>query len=130
MPPKKILVVDDHLDTRFICRELLTHFGYEVSEAIDGVQAYDVAVENPPHLILLDFLMPNSDGQQTLEKLRAHDGLKNTRIVLYTAAATQMEALRKLTGVERVLLKPLESRHLLQVVRELIGPAELAPPAV
>lgn len=130
MSPKKILVVDDHIDTRFICRELLTHFGYEVSEAVDGVQAYDVATENPPHLILLDFLMPNADGQQTLERLRAHDGLKDTRIVLYTAAATEMESLRKLKGVDRVLLKPLETRHLLQVVREIIGPAELLPPAV
>lgn len=127
MTPKKILVVDDHLDTRVICRELLTHFGYEVVEATDGNQAVDVANSTRPNLILLDFLMPNSDGISALERLREDASQAETSIILYTAAATELETLRKIEGVQRVLLKPIDSQTLLRVVHELIGPAVAEP---
>ena len=123
MAPKKVLIVDDHLDTRVICRELFTHFGYVVFEAADGTEALDVAKSRVPDLILLDFLMPRGDGLEVLRTLRAHAPLSKTAIVLYTAAATEAEKLLSTEGVQRVVFKPSQASDLLRVVSELIGEA-------
>lgn len=128
MPPKKVLVVDDHSDTREICRQLLEHFGYGVLLASDGMEALDVAVANRPDMVLLDFLMPHSSGVETLQRLRAHDHLRETPVVFFTAAATHAQELSEIEGVACVLLKPVEARGVLEVVRELIGePLEPLP---
>lgn len=124
MPPKKVLVVDDNNDTRIICRELLTHYGYFVIEACDGASAVDAAFSHLPDLILLDFIMPRGGGLETVKELRSHDGLRHTVIVLYTAAATHAQELHAVEGVQRVLFKPLEATQLIRAVRELIGESE------
>ncbi|HEX6560034.1 MAG TPA: response regulator [Longimicrobiales bacterium] len=127
MPPKKVLVADDHVDTREICRQLLTHYGYEVLLACDGLEAVDIAVAEVPDMVLLDFLMPRADGVETLRRLREHEALRAKPIVVFTAAATHVHELSMLEGVDRVLLKPIEARGVLKVVRELIGDSELEP---
>lgn len=123
MPPKKILIVDDHADSRIICRDLLGHYGYDVVEAEDGDEAVEVSRTHLPDLVLLDFLMPRSDGRETLDRLRAEAHMHGKSIVLYTAAAVQLAQLDEIKGVDRVLLKPVEARSLLRVVEDLIGPA-------
>jgi len=121
VPPKKILVVDDHADTREICRDLFTHFGYVVLLASDGVEAVSVATAETPDLILLDFLMPHISELEALRQMRSHERLRSTPVVFFTAAVTHLEELTRIEGVTRVLLKPMEALALLQVVRELIG---------
>ena len=127
MPPKKVLVVDDHGDTRDICNHLLTHFGYKVVLAEDGEGALRAALSEVPDLILLDFLMPHGDGVATLREMQQHEPLRAVPVVLYTAAATRAEELYAVEGLRRVLFKPIEARELLAVVRELIGEAEELP---
>lgn len=127
MPLKKVLVVDDHSDTREICKQLLTHFGYEVLLACDGVEAVDVAVANKPDMVLLDFLMPHRSGVETLQQFRKRDDLRDTPVVFFTAAATHAQELSEIEGVDRVLLKPIEARGVLEVVRDLIGEGEVNP---
>lgn len=125
---KTVLIVDDHLDTRIICRELLAYFGYSVQEARNAEEAL-VQAEAVPDLILLDFLMPDRDGLSVLADLRSREALAGTPIVVYTAAASHADELRAHPLVTRVLLKPLEARVLLDAVNELIGPAEPPLPA-
>jgi CheY-like chemotaxis protein len=76
-----------------------------------------------PDLVLLDFLMPHVDGLQTLKNLRATEGMHQTPIVLYTAAATEAQQLMATEGVQAVLFKPLPATDLLKAVRDLIGDA-------
>ena len=128
MSVKKILVADDHTDTRIICRELLTHYGYVVLEAEDGQQAVKQSMEHAPDLVLLDFLMPNSDARETLEQLRGQERMRDTAIVIYTAAATHAVQLHALPGVQQVLYKPVEASRLLKVVRDLFGDPEADTP--
>lgn len=125
MAAKRILVVDDHSDTREISQQLLTHFGYEVYVAEDGVEALDVALTAQPHLVLMDFLMPHGDGLQAIGMLKRHEPLRDVPVVLYTAAATEYNALVGAAGVTRVLLKPVEARQLLACVQDVIGPADV-----
>lgn len=105
----------------------MTYFGYEVFEASDGIEAVDVAFKEFPDLILLDFLMPHSDGVEVVKHLRGNVALANTVIVLYTAAVTHAERLHAVEGVQRVLFKPLETARLIRTIRELIGGPETEP---
>ena len=122
---KTVLVVDDHSDTRIICRELLSHYGYVVKEARNGAEGLAIAVEAAPDLILLDFLMPDRNGVEVLGDFREAAGTENTPIVLFTAAAARVEELLDNPLVTRVLVKPIESMKLLRVVTELIGSPEV-----
>ena len=122
---KRVLIVDDHSDTRTICRELLTHFGYAVEEAENGRAALETVGTSVPDLVLLDFLMPERDGLQILTELRSRPETATTPVVLYTAAATRLAELYEHPHVTRVLLKPVQAAQMLRMVQELIGPAEI-----
>jgi two-component system chemotaxis response regulator CheY len=122
---KRVLIVDDHVDSRFICRELLNYFGYAVDEAANGAEALQAFAANPPDMVLLDFLLPQQDGLEVLAELRELPEYAKTPIVLYTAAATHAAELAAHPHVSRVLLKPVETAQLMRVVRELVGPPEI-----
>lgn len=123
--PKTILIVDDHSDTRIICRELLTHYGFRAVEARSGAEALAMVEGELPDLILLDFLMPEQDGLQVLTQLRTSPAMASTPIVLYTAAAARVDEIAAHPLVTRVLLKPVEAKRLLNAVYDLIGMPEI-----
>src|SRR5688572_25223988 len=100
---KRVLIVDDHSDTRTICRELLTHFGYAVEEAENGAAALETVRTSVPDLVLLDFLMPERDGLEVLTELRSRPETATMPVVLYTAAATRLAELYDHPHVTRVL---------------------------
>ncbi len=67
----KILVVDDEPDILEFIRYNLQKEGFEIYEASNGSKAISLAEKIKPHLILLDVMMPEMDGIETCEKLRA-----------------------------------------------------------
>jgi len=69
--PYKILIVDDRAAFRGVFREFLTHFGYQIREASDGVQALDFLHEaHDIHLVLLDVNMPGLNGIDILAEIK------------------------------------------------------------
>lgn len=68
---RKILVVEDHEDSREILRALLTHHGYEMIEMTNAEEMLDRIQEIRPDLVVLDVKLPGMDGCEALEKLRA-----------------------------------------------------------
>jgi CheY-like chemotaxis protein len=66
----RILIVDDHEDTREILRVLLEHHGYEVIQAESGEAAIRQLGELNPDLVILDISLPGMDGCETLERMR------------------------------------------------------------
>jgi DNA-binding response OmpR family regulator len=94
----KILVVDDDDDIRTIMRlSLTTVGGMDVVEAADGRAAVDTALCERPDLILLDVMMPELDGVQTLAALRSHGSVDWIPVVFLTAKALQSEIDRLLS---------------------------------
>jgi CheY-like chemotaxis protein len=79
---KKILVVEDEPDARTMFVDLLSMEGYEVSSAVDGVDALAKAAAEKFDLILLDIVMPNKDGLEVLEELKADTTKYGTPIVV------------------------------------------------
>jgi len=82
---KRILVVDDERSIVRLLSLRLRSQDYDVLEAYDGVQCFEVAREKRPDLILLDIKMPNGSGIQAFENLRSNETTKNIPVIFITA---------------------------------------------
>jgi putative two-component system response regulator len=112
-----ILVVDDNLANLKLIRAQMSA-SYRISMAKSGAQALAMAAKNPPDLILLDVDMPEMDGFETMERLKAHDLLNRIPVIYLTAnrdAATEIKALE--TGAKDFITKPFEK----DILRHRIG---------
>lgn len=112
---KKILIAEDHLDSREALRELLQAFGFEVVEAINGQQAVQAARHERPCLILMDVMMPVMDGFEAIRLIRQEPSMNGTPII----AVTAMDGARELAlhaGANDYLGKPIDIRRLIGLV--------------
>jgi two-component system alkaline phosphatase synthesis response regulator PhoP len=107
--PGKILIVDDEPDiVEFISYNLKSK-GYFITSAKDGVEAIRKAREFKPDLILLDVMMPNKDGIQTIKELRAMPEFENTAIIFLTALSDERSEIEGLkTGADDYIAKPIK----------------------
>lgn len=79
---RKILVVEDDTFLASAYRVKLTKAGFEVKNALDGVEAIDILQTYTPDLILLDIVMPRKDGFATLSEIKSNDKWKNIPVIL------------------------------------------------
>ena len=93
MKGKKILLIDDEPDILEIISYNLQQDGYEVFTASDGIEGVQKAVEIIPDLILLDVMMPEKDGIETCQELRAIKKLDKTLIVFLSARSEEFTQL-------------------------------------
>jgi CheY-like chemotaxis protein len=124
---RKLLVVDDEPANRTSLARLLTLRGYEVLLADDGASAIRIAGEQGGRidLVLLDLLMPEMNGKEVLEALRAsHPSLKVLLVTGYSEHAMVQEAIE--IGVAAVAYKPFDVPALLGQVQQLTAPAREA----
>src|SRR5258705_5295448 len=116
--PRRVLVVDDHLDTAHSLAILLRHMGHELEFAINGHAAMEIARRFQPEVVFLDLLLPDFDGCEVARRLRLQQGGKNARILAITGGGS--EGLRRRAreaGCDEYLLKPLD----LKLLDALIG---------
>ena len=113
--PKKILVVEDHTDTREMLEILLMREGYQVITAADGVEGLVRAKEEHPDLILTDLHMPNLDGIEMVEQLRQLPQFDQTEIIAMTADRDLHTAAIQ-AGVDRFLKKPFVYDNLVNIL--------------
>lgn len=105
----RILVVDDEEDIIELLKYNLEKEGYRVETARDGIEALKKADQFNPHLILLDVMMPNMDGVEVCEKIRANAKFSDTLIAFLTArneAFMQIAALD--SGGDDFISKPIK----------------------
>lgn len=108
----RILIAEDHLDSREALRILLEAVGYQVTVAIDGRNAIELALAEEPDLILMDIMMPEVDGFEATRQLRRSDALRAVPII----AVTAMDGARQLAeeaGANDVVAKPINTGELL-----------------
>ncbi len=79
---KLILVAEDDVFYANICKSKLTAEGFEVVVAANGDEALKFVANRKPDLVLLDLIMPNKDGFQTLEELRKNEKTKDLKIIV------------------------------------------------
>ena len=107
---KRILVVEDDRDLRFVIRMILERAGYEVAEAHDGVAAVESIRAEPPDLIIADLTMPVMSGAELVDEVRSNPATTLIPIVLMTG---RQVALATSQRVDAVVTKPFEPADLL-----------------
>src|SRR6476620_8868403 len=124
----RILVVDDRSSNRHYLKVVLTGFGHEVIEAVDGAQALSRTREQKPQLVITDLLMPVMTGFEFVKQLRSEPAIADTPVAFYTATYRSSEAhrLADACGVTEVLPKPTSPSVLIDVVNRLLGQASKA----
>lgn len=90
-PAKKILVVEDDPDLLEIMSFRIKQAGYQVVQATDGKQGYEVALREHPDLILLDIMMPEVTGLQMLKALRQDEWGAKVHVFLLTSVNRSKE---------------------------------------
>ncbi len=112
-----ILVVDDSDEVRLLAARILEREGYQVTVADSGASALTVVQTAVPDLVVSDIMMPEVDGYQLLERLRADPRLAPVPVIFLSALgdATSLERGNRL-GVEHYLVKPFTAKQLLSVV--------------
>ncbi|MEM7112206.1 MAG: ATP-binding protein [Chloroflexota bacterium] len=114
---KRILVVDDKTANRMILRDLLEPLGFEVLQAVDGIEAIALAKEAKPDLIFMDLVMPNMDGFEATRRLRLLPSLATTKIVAASASVFDMTRTKSIAaGCDDFLQKPIDFNRLLDVL--------------
>jgi signal transduction histidine kinase len=111
--PAHILLADDNADMREYVARLLRE-RWRVTATVDGAQALELALREPPDLVLSDIMMPNLDGFGLLQALRGDPRTANVPIILLSARAgddARVEGLE--AGADDYLVKPFSARELL-----------------
>ena len=104
--PRRVLVVEDDPLTRTVLRRAMESEGWEVVEAEHGRAALERGAERVPDLVLLDLMMPEMNGFEFLEALRAREAWRAVPVVVITAKELTDDDRRRLNGgVERVVAK-------------------------
>lgn len=119
--PHHILVVDDVEANLRLLSRILAGAGYEVTTASGGREALDKTASQAFDIILLDVMMPDMDGFEVCERLRAQETTRHLPIVMVTALQEVEYRVRALDlGADDFLSKPLEKTEVLARVKSLI----------
>jgi two-component system response regulator ResD len=98
--------------------------GHEVTEAEDGKQALELALEQPPNAMVLDKVMPKLDGFEVVRRLREHESTRDLPIVMLTGSSREDDVLDGLElGVDEYMPKPFSPRELSVRVARLLNRA-------
>ena len=123
---KLILVVDDEPRiVRFVQMNLELE-GYQVSTASSGLEAIDKVRREIPNLVILDIMMPEMDGYETLERIRR---VSNVPVIMLTVKAEEEDKVRGLEfGADDYVTKPFSPRELMSRVKAALRRAEMPSP--
>lgn len=118
---KKILVVEDDFDTRYVLSLILKTEGYEVITAADGECALAVAGQEKPDLIITDISMPRLNGIELTRKIRLKQEMAQMPILAITAygAVTMKKAIA--AGASACARKPLVFKDFLPMIKSLLA---------
>ncbi len=122
-----ILVVDDEARIRDVVRMNLEMEHYRVIEAENGVEALEQLREHLPDLVILDIMMPEMDGFETLREIRE---VSTVPVVMLTVRQNEQDKIHGLDlGADDYIAKPFSPRELLSRIRALLRRSLMAPPS-
>lgn len=121
---KRVLVVDDEPNIVMSLEFLMRRAGFEVEVARNGREAIAALDGPPPDLMLLDVMMPEFDGYEVCERVRARDEWHATKIIMLTARGRDAERERGLkVGADAYVTKPFSTRELVEQAKRMLGVA-------
>lgn len=120
--PEKILVIEDNEQNRILMRQILTHHGYEVLEAEDGLTGLEMARAHMPALILLDIQMPVMSGFAVIVELRHNPEFRKIKTIAVTSFAMKGDREKALqAGFDEYVTKPIDTRTFPELVKQVLS---------
>ncbi len=121
----EVLVVDDDPDIRMLVAFALEDSGYTVRQASDGEKALAALEAKAPDAMVLDVMMPGTDGFGVLRGMRAKRIAPNTKVILLTCKTEERDHLRGWElGADEYLTKPFDPEELVGRVKFLLGASD------
>jgi DNA-binding response OmpR family regulator len=117
----KVLVVDDSATSSLFIAHALRKAGYRVITAVNGNEGLTKALQERPHCLILDVVLPGVSGFGVCRQLRALDPQRSLSIIMVSSKSTQLDqswGLRQ--GADRYLPKPFTEEILLHTVEEVL----------
>ncbi len=126
---KKIVLIEDDVDLYSLLKYNLEKEGFGVSGANTGKGAVDLCLRERPDLVVLDIMLPDSDGLDICKRLRKHPELQNTPVIFLTARASETDRIVGLElGANDYIVKPFFIREVIARIKvQLRRPREAAP---
>jgi CheY-like chemotaxis protein len=119
---KMVLLVEDNEDNRIVYSTILKHFGYEVTEALNGEEGIAKARSEKPDLILMDISIPIIDGWEATQVLKHDPSTRSIPIIALTAHALASDREKAMEdGCDGYLAKPCEPRAVVAEVQRFLG---------
>lgn len=117
---KKILIVDDEPNIVMSLEYTFKKNSFQVFIARDGQEALDILKNALPDIIILDVMMPNVDGYNTLEQIKNDARLKHTKVIFLSAKNKEKDIEKGLSlGADLYMTKPFSVKKLVEHVNEL-----------
>ena len=121
MASKKVLVVDDEIHIVHVVTIKLRNNGYDVVTACNGAEAFEIACQEKPDIIVTDYQMPIMSGMELVEKLRGIEATKDIPVILLTARSFAIEDnQREDLGISQCLSKPFSPKELLESIEDIL----------
>ncbi len=131
MTRKKILIVEDDRDISELVRYNLEREGYDVSALFEGGDAFDHALKRKPDLIVLDLMLPGTDGMEICRLLKSEDRTKDIPVVMLTAKGEESDVVVGLQmGADDYMTKPFSPKVLTARVKAILRRGALSCAAV
>jgi CheY-like chemotaxis protein len=124
MIKKRILIVEDQTDARELFSLMLRRLGYDISEAISGLEAIDQATSARPELIFMDLALPGIKGYEATARLKADPATRDIPVIVLTAYHYEAEQVRLAieAGAAEVHQKPIGLKALKLIAHRYLTP--------
>lgn len=117
-----VLIADDSVYIRQSIITTLSHEGFDVKEAVDGLQTLEQLSKESPDLLLLDIEMPNLNGYDVLNIIRTHQEFAELKIIMLTSRSSEKHKRRaRELGADAYLMKPCPQDLLLETIKSLLA---------
>jgi len=125
---KKVVCVEDEPEIIDLIRLILGRKGFDLTGATGGLEGLEAIRRVKPDLVLLDLMMPDMDGWEVYQQMKADPDLKNIPVIVVTAKAQSIDKILGLhiAKVDDYVTKPFGPQELLQSVERVLSAKEQA----
>jgi DNA-binding response OmpR family regulator len=124
---KRVVCIEDEPEMIDLVRLILGRKGFTVIGANGGIEGLETVKRERPDLVLLDLMMPDMDGWEVYQQMKADDDLRDIPVVVVTAKAQSIDKVLGLhiAKVDDYITKPFGPQELLESVEKIIGEVEV-----